>query len=364
MSWTRFGQLSAETQSLANVAGLGGAGYAVSNTQAYTGDWSYRTSSTNAPLGFAGALGVSARAGMQFRHNGQSVNNVPIIGFLVDGASLVFRFNVANNDVTLQAGYTISTSSVRTALTVNVPALADVNVWKHIGMTAYMAESGGFVSLYVDGIQVAEWTGDTRLYRSGEAGARTGITAIYAAGNSTSWTGGAAGTWSNYVYIDDFYADYWTGESAPTDAPVPTRRFGLAVLQADGDATAWTPTSGSDNYAMLTDRPPDDDTTTVRATAADLTDLYEIGGFTLPADHAVRALIPLAAVKKSDAGVDSRIKLLVKAGGDTADGLDQTLATSYGYIWKRWTEQPDGITAWDETAVNGAQIGLKSAGDF
>lgn len=363
MSWTRFGQLSGETRSLADVAGLDGSGYSVSNTTAFSGSWSYRTSGTVSPLGFAGALGVSARCAMQFRQGGAN-SQPPIVGFLVDGAALVFRFDSSNNDVTLRAGYTKSTTSVRTALTVNVPALADIDTWRHIGMTAYLAASGGFVSLYVDGVQVAEWTGDTQLYRSNEATARTNITGIYAAGNVADWSGGGVGTWQNYVYIDDFYCDAWTGESAPTDAPVPTRRFGLTVLQADGDATAWTPTTGSDNYAMLDEFPPDDDTTTVKATSADVTDLYEIGGFTLPADHAVRALIPLAAVKKSDAGVDSRIKLLVKAGGDTVESEGRPLATSYGYIWERWTEQPDGITAWDEAAVNAAQIGLTSAGDF
>ena len=363
MSWTRFGQLSAETQLLANVAGLGGAGYAVSDTAAFTGAWSYRTSSTNAPLGFAGAFGAAARAGMQFRHNGQSTNNAVVIGMLVDGASLAFRFNPANNDVTLIAGYTSNTTSVRTAATVNVPALADVNTWKHVGMTASMLSSGGFVSLYVDGVQVAEWTGDTRLYRSGETTPRTSITGIYAAGTGIAWTGGSAAIWANYVYVDDFYADWWDSVDAPTDAPVPSRRFGIATLTADVAAN-WTPTTGSDNYAMLDDIPPDDDTTTVTATAADVADQYEIGGFNLPVDHAVRAVIPLALVRKTDAGVDSRIELTLARGANSVESDAKVLAITYGYIWERWTEQPDGTTPWDETAVNASKVGLVSAGDF
>lgn len=362
MSWTRFGQLSGETQSLANVAGLGGSGYSVSNTTAFSGSWSYRTSGTNAPLGFAGALGVAARCGMQFRHAGQSVNNAVVIGMLIDGCSLVFRFNEANNDVTLLAGYTSNTTNVRTPTSANVPALADQNTWRHVGMVAYLAASGGFVSLYIDGVAVLSWTGDTRLYRSGETTPRTAITGIYVAGTGTAWTGVGAATWANYAYIDDLYFDSWTGESAPTDAPAPTRRFGLAVVEADGDSTQWTPTSGSDNYAMLTDRPPDDDTSTVTAGATGLVDLYHAGGFTLPVDHVVRAVIPMALMKKTDAGVDSRAKLQLKLG-DTVASDAKVLPTSYGYVWERWTRRPDD-TAWDEAAVNSIQIGLESAGDF
>jgi len=363
MGWTRFGELSAETQSLADVAGLGGAGYAVSSTVAFTGAWSYRTSGSNAPLGFAGAFGAAARAGMQFRHNGQTSVRAAVIGMLVDGAPLTFRFDKDNNDVTLLAGYTYDTTNVRTALTVNVPALADINTWRHIGMTASMLSSGGFVSLYVDGVQVAEWVGDTQLYRSKETTPRTSITGIYAAGSHANWVGTQQGTWSNYAYIDDFYADWWSGESAPSDAPVPTRRFGIATLTADVAAN-WTPTTGSDNYAMLDDIPPDDDTTTVTATAADVADQYEIGGFNLPVDHAVRAVIPLALARKTDAGVDSRIELTLARGANSVESDAKVLAITYGYIWERWTEQPDGTTPWDETAVNASKVGLVSAGDF
>ena len=363
MSWTRFGQLSAETQSLANVAGLGGAGYAVSNTVAYTGSWSYRTSSTNAPLGFAGAFGAGARCGLFFRHNGVTGGQPPVIGMLVDGCTLVFRFNASNNDVTLTAGYTSNTTSVRTALTANVPALADVNTWKHIGMMAYMASSGGFVSLYVDGVQVAEWTGDTQLYRSGETTPRTNITAVYAAGAGAAWTGITTGTWTNYVYVDDFYADYWTGESAPTDTPPVTRRFLAVFPNEDGDSTQWTPLTGSDNYAMVDEAPPDDDTTYVKAASAGLVDLYGFAPVTVPADYAVRAVIPTIYANKSDAGVASTLQIVSSDGATDEISAEKTLATAYGHVFERFTLDPDG-DAWTEGTVNAAEFGIKSSGDY
>jgi hypothetical protein len=363
MGWTRFGELSAETQSLADVAGLGGAGYAVSSTAAFTGSWSYRTSSTNAPLGFAGAFGAAARCGLMFRHNGVSGGQPGVIGMLVDGCTLLFRFNQTNNDVTLTAGYTSNTTNVRTALTVNVPALADVNTWRHIGMTASMLSSGGFVSLYVDGVQVAEWTGDTQLYRSGETTPRTNITAVYAAGAGAAWTGITTGTWSNYAYIDDFYADWWSGESAPTDAPVPSRRF-YAVLPTADVTENWTPSAGSDHYALVDDAAPDDDTTYVVATSAGLLNQYAVSGFVLPADYAVRAVIRKCYGKKSDAGADSRVTLSISDGVDTLESETLPLPTAYGYVRNRWETQPDGVSAWDETAVNAVIIGTESAGDF
>lgn len=367
MTWTRAGQLSAETQSLADVAGLGGVGYAVSNTVAFTGAWSYRTSSTNAPLGFAGAFGVAARCGMYFRHNGQTSSPAPVIGMLVDGASLVWLFDTNNNDVTLAAGYSRGTTVVRTALTVNVPALAITNTWIHIGMTAYMAASGGFVSLYVDGEQVGEWTGDTQLYRSGSSEAdtpRTAITGIYASGYSSKWLLSTAGVWANYSYIDDFYADYWTGGSSPVDAAVSSRRFYPMTVTANGASVAWTPSAGS-NYAAVDEVPPDDDTTYVRANGAGLLDRYELSDVTLDVDYYPRAVIALAYVKKSDAGIASTLQINAYNGSgvDVLEGTPQSLPISYGYVWERWVTDFDG-QPWDIADVNNVQFGYLSSGDY
>lgn len=363
MSWTRFGQLSAETQSLADVAGLGGAGYTVSNTQAYTGARSYRTSGTNAPLGFAGAFGVAARAGMYFRHNGTSLDSIaPLIGFQVDGCTLLFRYDASNNDVTLIAGYNYNTFNVRTAATVNVPALASMNTWMHIGMTAYMAASDGFASLYVDGVRVANWTGDTRLYRTSQTQPRTNITGIYAAGSG--WTGGGNGSWTSAVYIDDFYADTWTGESAPTDAPVPSRRFYPMMVTSNGAEVGWAPNTGA-NYECVDEGPPDDDTTYVLANTAGLLDRFVLSDVTLDPDYAVRALIALGYAKKTDAGIASTMQINAYDGASSTvlEGTPQTLSTSYGYVYERWETDFDG-NPWDLTDANNVQFGYLSTGDF
>lgn len=361
MSWVRFGQLSAEGQSLADVAGLGGAGYTVSNTAAYTGSWSYRTSSTNAPLGFAGAFGVAARCGLYFRHNGQ-LSLAPLIGFLVDGTSLLFRFNTGNNDLSLRAGYVANSSTLRTVLTVNAPVLSTVNTWLHIGMLAYIAETNGFVSLYANGIQIATWTGDTRLYRANETTPRTAITGIYAAGSLSNWPGGGSGTWSNYVYIDDFYADRWTGESAPADMAPPSRRFLVAFPIGAGNSAQWTPNTGS-NWQALSQAPPDDDTTYNRATQAGLIDLVEMSNIVVPPEWTVRAVIPTLYVKKTDAGVDSQVKLKIQNDAGTLTSNAKPLPITYGYVWERFTVQADG-TPWNEATVNVTQMGYESAGDY
>lgn len=362
MSWVRFGQLSAEGQSLADVAGLNGTGYTVSNTAAYTGSWSYRTSSSNAPLGFAGAFGAAARCGFYFRHNGQTSVNAPVIGFLVDGAPLVFLFNMSNNDLSLRAGFVAGTNILRTALTVNAPVLATLNTWMHIGMSAHIAAIDGFVSFYVNGTQIAVWTGDTRLYRINETTPRTQITGVYAAGYLNNWPGGGAGGWSNYVYIDDFYVDLWAGEAAPANAAPSSRRFLATFPSGAGDSAQWTPNTGA-NWQALTQAPPDNDATYNRATAAGLVDLVEMSDIVVPPEWTVRAVIPTLYARKTDAGVNSQVKLKLKNSAGVLTSNAKPLPISYGYVWERWTAQADD-SPWSEAAVNVTQMGYESAGDY
>jgi hypothetical protein len=301
---------------------------------------------------------------MHFRHNSATSGNIPpIIGMMVDGASLVFRFNPTNNDVTLVAGYVIGTSTVQIAVTQNVPVLANVNTWRHVAMIANIAATDGFASLYVDGVKVAEWTGDTRLYRSGESTPRTAITGIYAAGTGLNWPGAGSHNWGLHVYVDDFYADFWDGVGTLVNAPPPTRRFLAAFPNGAGSSTQWTPSTGS-NWQNVDEAPPNDETDFNRAQAPNLLDLYAFSDVTVPLDHAVRAVIPIAYARKSDAGVDSQVRVVAKTGANIVKSDAKALPTSYGYVWERWTTQADGASAWTEAAVNAAEFGVESAGTF
>lgn len=364
MAWIRAGQLSAETQSLADVDGLTGTtGATISNTEKYTGGYSYRFSGTSRPIGIANLNHATVRVGMFFRHNGiTGTGFAPIIGMMVDGCPVVWGLNLSTGEVTLRAGWVYNTSTVRFPVTVTSGAIGAINTWYAIGMSANFATSGGFVSLWVNGQQIAEWTGDTQVYRSGQSIARTLVTGVYAVGTPTNWMTGTS-SWSGFTYTDDLYVDVWDGVGDLVDAPPPSRRFLAVFPQGAGANTQWTPSAGA-NWAAVDEAPPNDETDYVRALTAGLRDTYDFAAVTVLAEHQVRAVIPLIYARKSDAGVNSQLKVAAKRGANTVLSDAKNLPMSYGYVWERWATQPDGVTAWDETAVNDSEFGFESAGAF
>lgn len=364
MAWVRFAQLSAETQSLADVDGLTGVtGANISSTEKYTGNYSYRFHGTSRPLGVTGIAHTSVRCGLFFRHNGIAGSDfAPIIGMMVDGAPVVWGVKLTTGEITLRAGWVSGSSTVRYPVTITSAAVGAINHWYAIGMVANFAAANGFVTLYVDGLVAATWEGDTRVYRSLESSARTTIIGCYAVGTPTNWMGGVS-SWLGYTYTDDFYVDVWDGVGQIENASPPSRRFLAIFPNGAGSSTQWTPSTGS-NWQNVDEAPPNDETDYNKALAPNLLDLYTFADLTLPADHAVRAVIPMAYARKSDAGADSQAKVAAKVGANTAKSSAKNLPTAYNFLWERWETQPDGATAWNESAINNAEFGVESAGTF
>jgi hypothetical protein len=365
MTWKRARQLSAETQSLADVVGLtGSTGATISATEKYTGGYSYRFFGSGQPLGIAGLSHTAARAGMFFRHNGiTGTGFAPIIGMMVDGAPVVWGLNLLTSEITLRAGWISNTSTVHFPLTVTSTIIAANNQWYSIGMTANFAAENGFVTLWANGQQVATWAGDTRVYRSGQTTPRTQITGCYAVGGPSNWMTGTS-SWSSATYTDDFYVDVWDGVGNLIDAPPPSRRFLAVFPNRAGSTTQWTAVGAEANWAAVDEAPPNNDTDYVRAAAGGLLDTYDFAAVSVPADHAIRAVIPMAYVRKSDAGIDSRLRLVVGMGSNIVKSDAKALTVGYEYVWERWETQPNSMTPWSESAVNDAEFGIESAGEF
>ena len=370
MAWQRAGQLSAETQTLADVAGLG-AKPTISSAQKYTGGYSYLSNGTNTdPFGITGLSSFAVRCNFMLRHNDVSShsNYAPLIGMIVDGANLIFWWQRSSGILQLEAGYTISTNSRRYPVEIISNAFASPNTWYSIGMIANMAGSGGFVTLYVDGQQTATWTGDTRLYRSNQSTPRTQIDSVYVVGLGYGTYQNVPTThlsaFANPTYIDDFYADQWSGETAPADYPPSTRRFVPAFPISDTATADWTPNTGSDHFAMADEAPPDDDTTRLKADGPGLTDIFNFSTVAVPSpDWSVRAAIVTAYARKTDANFDSTLRLVQEYDGVVQESDERQLGISYNNVWARW-ETPPGEETWTEARINQAQFGIRSDGSF
>lgn len=288
------------------------------------------------------------RVGFWFRQHGTPTANVrvPCIMLALSGSTAAFsvRFQPSSGTLSLFIGTTEEESIAI--------AFAQAT-WAHFGVDARLHNSAGWVVVYFAGEEVLRFEGDTTT----------------AAGtvDSIAWGGqGASGTeqWNtgnNGAFVDDAFIDDTTGEAAP--APVPDIRLPFRAAAADGATSEFTPNGGTDHVDRVSQIPPDGDTTYLYAGSAGLRELFTIAAYTLPQDFAVMARIPVVVARKSNAGIDSQVRLVQSDGVDEDVGADQSLATSYLARWARFTLQPDG-SEWDEAAVNSVEFGFESAGDF
>jgi hypothetical protein len=356
MTWQRAGQLSAETQSLLEGTQLSGASLTISSTKANTGSYSFR-GPASAAIGIALAATVTTArvAAFQNHNTGLSTSYSQILRLTVGAGELMFVYRESDNTFALRAGYTAGTSTARypvadvTAGSFNTP-----NVWRHVAMVANLAQTNGFVSCYIDGVKVLEWTGDTRLYASNSSTPLTAISGAYMLGDA----------WDTFIYGDDFYLDTWDGSGTLVDAPPSSRRFLPAFPSGAGANTQWTPGGAGANYAAVDEAPPNSETDYVKALSAGLQDTYAFADITVPADYAVRAVIPTVFGRKTDAAVASTLKVLAQNGADQAASAEKSLGTAYGYVWDRFVKQPDGVTDWTEAAVNASEFGIESSGAY
>lgn len=357
MTITRLGQLTAELQTTLGVTLTTGSTYpTISSTKAKTGTYSFRNTSNGAPFGLSFGAVAAVRCAFFANHN-SSLSATPQIVTLRVGESIVrVRWNVASNQFELILGYGYNSGFLNVAATADAGAFQATNTWRLLGIAYCCHASAGYISFYVDGVQVLTVTGDTTVYASQ-------ATAKEPASITGAFVLGLVGTssWTNYAYVDDFYVDSCVGEA---DAPPPGRRFLFSLADGAGAAAGWTPLSGT-NISNVDENPNDEDATYVKALSADLVDSYETADVTLPADHGIAAVIPVAVARKTEAGVASSLKLLAYDGANTALGAEQQLSTSYGLVWERMATQPDG-SSWGSTPddFNAAEFGVKSAGTF
>lgn len=349
MAFTRVWQAGAELQALNESseyvsASYGGGSMTVSSTKAKTGSYSFRSGTNDYPRGYAGVL-TQFRAGVFINHNGVS-------GTVAGRKSFIFvvpTTGITNVEVywdhnTSLLNLVVNGTAVDT-IDVGAAGFSTTNTWFHLGITYKAHASTGFVSVYLDGTKILEFTGNTGTQADG----------VYFGGRSTSING-----WTNYAYFDDFYVDSASGDA---DAAPPSYRFLWQAVNAAGTSAAWTATGASPNYACVDDAVPNDDTDYISAASSGLVDYYNTASVAVPTGYVINAVIPTGWAKKTDAGTDSEIKLGTRLSGTDVDGTAQNLPTAYGLVFERHATKPGG-GSWSESDANSAEIKIESAGAF
>ena len=346
MSFTRIWQSGAEMQhlnELEELASLGSASANISSTAAKTGTYSYRFGASSYPRGKAFSA-TQFRAGYFLQHNGlgASTSSTQAIIFHVTTTGITNIYVIWKGDTNDLELYVNGT--LRDSINAATAGFNTTGTWYHMGIACKTDASTGWVSIYLDGVKILDWSGNTG----------TAATAVYVGGRAS--TGG----WGNYMYADDFYVD---SASAESDAPVPSYRFLWQAVNAAGTSVAWTATGAASNYQCVDDGVPNDDTDYVSAASSGLIDYYNTASVTVPVGYVINAVIVAAWAKKTDAGTDSEIKLGTRLSGTDSTGSAQNLPTTYGPVFERQTTKPGGGT-WTESDANSAEVKIESAGTF
>lgn len=217
----------------------------------------------------------------------------------------------------------------------------------HIALDAKINASSGWAYVYKDGAELMSFSGNTDSTNIEQAGFG-GWSATAASGAVTQ-------------YFDDMYIDDTTGEGAA--AALPIKRFYFITPDGNGNYADWvgSDADSTDNYLLVDDVPPDDDTTYVETTSVDQFDSYTMTTHTLDSGQSFIALIPIAYAKRE--GSTEQIALGTRLSSTDSIGSDQNLPTSYGFVWERQITKPGG-GSWGQSDVNGVETVIKSRGSF
>ena len=116
---------------------------------------------------------------------------LPIVSLQLGATAISALWDPVAAQFRLFAGYVSNSINRSYPVVVGVANnFASTNTWFHVGLAAKIAAAAGFVSLYIDGQQVLNWTGDTRVYASNSALALTTISGVYLLGGPYHLIGG------------------------------------------------------------------------------------------------------------------------------------------------------------------------------
>lgn len=156
------------------------------------------------------------------------------------------------------------------------------------------------------------------------------------------------------IRFDDIYMNDTTG--AVNDGYSGDTKVTAYIPNAEGSNIGLTPSTGTDNSALVDERPAN--TTDYNSSAVvDDYDLYALPNTSGAQD--IQAVRVWAYAKKSDAGT-GLLAPVVKTAAGTATGVDQALSTSYTFYHQDYDKDPNDSAAWTTTKVDALEVGWKA----
>lgn len=257
------------------------------------------------------------------------------IGFGINGSGLptIVRANVAAptavGHVTLWTG--------AEALPADALNGTSGSLWMHFQLKALLqATATGTVELRINGVTVASLT-DV-------------VTTDFQTRVFDGWAiGGAART----LHMDDLWFCDGTGPAPFNDFLGPARVRRVALT--GNVSSQWTPSTGSDNAALVNDAPADT-ATYVEAAASGNTDLYTVEA--LPAGISPLAVRTHVLTKRATADGLANIRPLISDGSNEVLGQERAVLGDWRHMPQIFETAPDG-GAWTPAKVAGLRVGIR-----
>lgn len=219
-------------------------------------------------------------------------------------------------------------------------------------------DAGNWVKIYIDGVQQGYATG----VPSGDInwhGSRYAIADMKMHGAGTNMS----------VWYDDLY---FMDDTAPgKTTPLGDRRVVTFFPDAD-DTVQFVPLSGPDNFAMIDEAGPDEDTTYNSSETPGDRDIFThpyigtvaewipckglVGGDVGTTE--IDALQLSARVKKTDIGTRLISPFIISAAAETTH-VQQAIPNDYRYRYEVFELDPNGNIPWTPAAMNAAKVGYQ-----
>jgi len=291
------------------------------------------------------SLECQGYSGFGFRKQFPATKTTWIVGFAMKG-------NTSNGDEILRlynsleletnASGTIYVKRSSTTLGTSGDSGGEVNVfwddaWHYIELKVVIDAVAGSWELRVDGIESASGSGvDTG----------TPASLIEFAADSPG------------QFIDDIYICDGDG-AINNDFLGPVFVEGI-LPNADGNSSEWTPSTGTDNYALIDENPSDlDGTDSVSTTTQNAKDTYGYENLTSSPDQILGVQVNTDARKLTIANQD--LVHVARSGATEAEATPITVSdeANFATVSGVFEQDPATSTAWTPSGVDAAEFGFK-----
>lgn len=210
----------------------------------------------------------------------------------------------------------------------------------HIQVHVLISDAGGIIDVRIDDVLKGTFTGDTK------PGSDTTVNKIRWGGNNGN------ARWDTLTLNN-------TSGSSDNSWPGVRRVSRLAPSGPGFYVNNWSRNTGSTNWEAVDEVPPDDDTTYLFTTTANLYESFSMSDFSI-SNANIQALLTSAVAKKDSGTVQLAVGIRDDDNSTNYFGVNGSLGTSYGVLEERRTVDPSTGVAFNIAGVNSTQALIDS----